>query len=101
MQRRAIAAGLFAAVGLWLVPAGIGVAPAGAAAPSRSSQSSGPNLPTWWAKYQSLPHPTRNPTPPRPTPTLEAGANADVGNEAGAQSVASITADPDNNRLLR
>src|SRR2546425_10586336 len=100
MQRRAIAAGLFAGVGLWLVPAGIGLAPAGAAAPSGSSQSSGPNLPTWWAKYQSLLHQTSNPTPARTTPTLKAGANVDVSNEVGPQSETSITVDPKNSRVL-
>src|SRR5256712_8204266 len=100
MQRRALRAGLFAAVGLGLVPAGIGLAPAGAAAPSGSSQSSGPNLPTWWVKYQSLLHQTSNPTPARTTPTLKAGANVDVSNEVGPQSETSITVDPKNSRLL-
>src|SRR2546428_7454738 len=100
MQRRALRAGLFAAVGLGLVPAGIGLAPAGAAAPSGSSQSSGPNLPTWWVKYQSLLHQTSNPTPARTTPTLKAGANVDVSNEVGPQSETSIPVNPNNSRML-
>jgi len=100
MPRRAVAALLCAAVGLWLVPAGTGLAHAGAAAPSGSSSSTGSNLPTWWAKYQTLLRQTSNPAPARTKPTLTAGANVDVSNEDGPQSETSITVDPNNSRLL-
>ena len=100
MTRRAIAAGLFAALGLWLVTAGAGLAPADAAARSGSSLSTGSNLPTWWAKYQTLLRQTSNPAPAPATPTLTAGANVDVSNEDGPQSETSITVDPNNSRLL-
>lgn len=100
MPRRAIAAGLFAAAGLWLVPAGAGLVPSAAAA-SPSSSSTGSNLPTWWAKYQALLHQTGNPATPSSTPSLTAGANVDVSNEDGPQSETSITVDPnDSSRLV-
>ncbi|TMF35395.1 MAG: hypothetical protein E6I27_15580 [Chloroflexi bacterium] len=100
MTRRAIATGLFAALVLWLVTAGAGLVPAGAAAPSRSSSSTGSNLPTWWTKYQTLLRQTNNPTSARTTATLTADANVDVSNEDGPQSETSIAVDPNNSSLL-
>jgi hypothetical protein len=100
---------MFMARNRWLWTAGIAVVllalfgvalravlPARAASGATSGDTSSPyNLPTWWAKYQTVSAKGfAPPAPSGPTQRVTVGANVDMSNEPGPQSETSIAIDP-------
>ena len=64
-----------------------------------SAQTLSPDLPTWWAKYQSL---LKNGAGSgvAATSSVKVGTNVDMSNECGPQSETFITLNPSNNKVL-
>ena len=64
-----------------------------------SAQTLSPDLPTWWAKYQTL---LKNGAESggTATPSVTVGPNVDVSNECGPQSETFITLNPSNPQFL-
>jgi hypothetical protein len=64
-----------------------------------SGQTLTPDLPTWWAKYQSLSKDGVG-NSGAATSSVTVGPNVDVSNECGPQSETFITLNPSNNQVL-
>jgi hypothetical protein len=67
---------------------------------SAAAQTNGPNIPSWWNKFQQL---SRKSVPPANRlfgSSVQTGANVDASNECGPQSETYITVDPNNPKTL-